>query len=57
MDEEGQKYKMAYFSDRYTENRNSNFILNPSPHWKPVECSEQCCCTCMHGLTEDKSAA
>ena len=20
----------------------SNFVLNPSPHWKPVECSEQC---------------
>ena len=19
----------------------SNFVLNPSPHWKPVECSEQ----------------
>ena len=33
----------------------SNFVLNPSPHWKPVECSEQCCCTCMPGLTEDKS--
>ena len=33
----------------------SNFVLNPSPYWKPVECSEQCCCTCMRGLTEDKS--
>ena len=33
----------------------SNFVLNLSLHWKPVECSEQCCCTCMPGLTEDKS--
>ena len=34
----------------------SNFLLNPSLHWKPVECSEQCCCICMPGLTEDKSS-
>ena len=33
----------------------SNFVLNPSLHWKPVECSEQCCCICMPGLMEDKS--
>ena len=33
----------------------SNFVLDPSLHWKPVECSEQCCCTCMPVLTEDKS--
>ena len=33
----------------------SNFVLNPSFHWKPVECFEQCCCTCMPELTEDKS--
>ena len=33
----------------------SNIVLNPSLHWKPVECSEQSCCTCMPGLTEDKS--
>ena len=33
----------------------SNFVLNPSLHWKPVECFDQCCCTCMPGLTEDKS--
>ena len=33
----------------------SNFVLNPSLHWKPVGCSEQCYCTCMPGLTEDKS--
>ena len=33
----------------------SNFVLNPSLHWKSVECCEQCCCTCMPGLTEDKS--
>ena len=32
----------------------SNFVLNPSLHWKPVECSEQCRCTCMPGLTEEK---
>ena len=32
-----------------------NFVLNPSLHWKPVECSGQCCCTCMPGITEDKS--
>ena len=33
----------------------SDFVLKPSHHWKPVEFSEQCCCTCMPGLTEDKS--
>ena len=33
----------------------SNFVLNPSLHWKPVEYSEQCCCTYMPGLMEDKS--
>ena len=33
----------------------SNYVLNPSLHWKPVECSQQCCCTCMPGLTKDKS--
>ena len=33
----------------------SNFVLNPSLHWKPVECSVQCCCICMSGLIEDKS--
>ena len=31
----------------------SNFVLNPSLHWKPVECSQQCCCTCMPGLTKN----
>ena len=25
----------------------SNIVLNPSFHWKPVECSEQAFCTCM----------
>ena len=33
----------------------SKFALNPSLHLKPVECSQQCCCTCIPGLTEDKS--
>ena len=33
----------------------SNFVLNPSVYRKPVECSEQYCCTCIPGLTEDKS--
>ena len=37
-----------------TETR--NFVLNPSLHWKPVECVEQCRLTCMPGLTEDKSS-
>ena len=55
MDEEGKKYKVAYCSDRYTETATSNFVVNPSLHWKPVECSQQCCCTCMPGLTKDKS--
>ena len=36
-----------------TETR--NFVLNPSLHWKPVECSEQCRFTCMPGITADKS--
>ena len=54
MDEEGQKYKVAYCSDRYIENRDNNFELNPSRHRKPVECSEQCCSTCITGLTDDK---
>ena len=35
--------------------KTSNFVLNPSLHWKPVECSQQCCCTCMPGLKKDKS--
>ena len=51
--DEGQKYKVAYCSDRYTEN--NNFELNPSLHWKLVECSQQCLCTCMPGLMKDKS--
>ena len=34
----------------------SYFVLDPSLHWKPVECSQQCCCACMPGLTEDKSS-
>ena len=33
----------------------SNFVMNPSLLWKPVECSKQCCSICMRGLTEDKS--
>ena len=33
----------------------NNFVPNPSLHWKPVKSSEQCWCTCMPGLTEDKS--
>ena len=33
----------------------SNFVLNSRLHFKPVGCSKQCCCTCMPGLTEDKS--
>ena len=28
----------------------SNFVLNPSLHWKPVECSGQCCGPCMPGF-------
>ena len=37
------------------ETETSNFVLNPKLHWKLVQCSEQCCCICMPGLTEDKS--
>ena len=33
----------------------SNIELNPRPNWKPVECCEQCCCTCIPGLTNCKS--
>ena len=56
MDEEGQKYKVAYYFLIGTlKTETSNFVPNPSLHWKPVECSEQYCCTCMLGLTEDKS--
>ena len=33
----------------------SNFVLKPSLHLEPVECSRQCCCTCLPGLTKDKS--
>ena len=33
----------------------SNFVLNRSLHWKPVECSQECCCTFMLGLTKDKA--
>ena len=32
----------------------SNFVLNPCLHWKPVEYSQECCCTFMLGLTKDK---
>ena len=32
-----------------------NLVLNPSLHWKPVECSELCCSTYMPRLTKDKS--
>ena len=47
---------VAYCSDRYTENRGKQFVLNPpSLHWKPVECSEQCCSTYMPGLRKGKS--
>ena len=46
MIEEGQKYTVACCPDGYTDNRD----------WKPVECSEQCCCTFMPGPTEDKSS-
>ena len=53
MDEGGPNYKVAYCSDRYTET--SNFVLNPSLYWKPVECSEQCGCTFMPWLMENKS--
>ena len=35
----------------------SNFALYPSLHWKPVECSEQCCCTCMPGRNINNNAA
>ena len=28
----------------------SNFVLNPSLHWKPVECSQECCCTFMQNF-------
>ena len=31
----------------------SDFVLNPGLHWKLVECSEQCCCTCIPGLAKD----
>ena len=37
------------------ETETSNFVLNPSLHWKPVECSGKCNCTCNPGLAEDRS--
>ena len=43
---------VAYCSDRYTENRDKQFCIESSLHWKPVECSEKSCCTCMHGPIE-----
>ena len=49
------KQLVVHCSDRYTEHRESNFVLNSSLQWKLVEYSEQCCCTCMPGLTGDKS--
>ena len=33
----------------------SNFVVDPCLYWKPMECSEQWCCSRMPGLTEDKS--
>ena len=51
--DEGQKYirwHTVLIDTLKTET--SNFVLNPSLHWKQVECSQQCSCTCMPGLTE-----
>ena len=55
MDEEGQKYKVVTVLIDTLKTETGNFLLNPSLRWKPVKCSQQCCCTCMPGLTEDKS--
>ena len=33
----------------------SNFVVDPCLCMKPMECSEQWCCSRMPGLTEDKS--
>ena len=55
MGEEGQKYKVENILIDTLKTETSNFVLNPSLRWKPVDCSEQCCCTCMPGRTEDKS--
>ena len=43
----------AVLSDKM-KTKKSNYVLNPSLHWKPVQCSKQCCCSCMAELTEDK---
>ena len=51
MHEEGQRHTVLIDTLK-TETR--NFVLNPSLHWKPVECSQQSCCTCMPGLSKDK---
>ena len=46
---------VVYCFDKYIENRDKEFCIESySLYWKLVECSEQCCCTCMPGLTEDK---
>ena len=55
MDEESQKYKVETVLTHGLRTETRNFVLNPSRHWEPMECSEQCCCTCMPGFTEDKS--
>ena len=40
MDAKDQKYMVGCCSDRYNENRDKQFCIDPSLHWKPAECSE-----------------
>ena len=50
------KYKVAYCSDRYTENRDKQFLYwilaFTGSQWSVLSSAV---CTCMPGLTEDKS--
>ena len=55
IDEEGQNTWLLTVLIDALKTETSNLVLNPSLHWKPMEWSEQCCCTCMPGLTKDKS--
>ena len=37
--------------------KTSNFVLDPGFNWKPVERSDQCCCTQIPGFTKDNSSS
>ena len=47
MDEEGQKYIVAYCSDRYTENRNKQFCIESLPSLEASALSSAVALVCL----------